>query len=395
MRRKLLFLLTAVAVLVSCSNNDGANENGSVPEISGSITDVNMYGMPIPSFTPQEMKDKGFDYADLLHVKIGDKIDIDSIPFLTSFNEAGSFDLTYVDYNALGMMYCFGMLNADFHLFVGGDPGDKVTITMTQKGGYKEKYDLLKSTFPAEMRPGETPEQYANFRVVSTTGMGKNILYRSSNPINCRDNRGRYRVVDSLASVAGIKTEIDLADTKDAIEGYMKTDGYASTYCPQLYKNGSTMACGLSLNIFGEAFQKTIGDMVKFMIVNPQPYLIHCNEGKDRCGFVTMLLEAFMGADIAELRSDYMQTMINFYHIEKDGESYMLRQKISIDRMIWALCHEDIISNLQAVDWSKADITTISKEELREAAKRYFKGGGVSDEKLEQLRTLLAPQTTE
>ena len=63
--------------------------------------------------------------------------------------------------------------------------------------------------------------------------------------------------------------------------------------------------------------------------------------------------------------------------------------------MIWALCHEDIISNLQAVDWSKADVTTLSKEELREAAKRYFKGGGVSDEELEQLRTRLAPQTTE
>lgn len=388
--KKSILLVMAAAVLVSCSDSESGKGDVSTPEISGYIAEVNSYGQAVPDFTPQDMKDKGFDYADLLHVSIGDDIRIDSIPFLTSFNEAGCFEVTYVDYNALGTDYGFGLLNADFHLFVGGKVGDKVTMTLTEKGGYKEKYELLKSTYPVERRADETAEQYANFRMIATTGMGAGIIYRSSNPLNCAKNEGRYRVADSLAREKGINTEIDLSDTPAAIEKYIATDGYASTYCPQLYKDGNTMACGLSANVFGEVFKAKMAEMVRFMIARRPPYLIHCNEGKDRCGFVAMLLEAFMGADVTELRDDYMETMYNFYRVGKGSESYRMRQSLAIDRMIWVMCHEEVLDDLKATDWSKADVSTIGRDDLSEAARKYFKDGGVSDEELEQLRAILS-----
>jgi hypothetical protein len=282
------------------------------------------------------------------------------------------------------------VVSSDFHLAIGGKVGDKITMTLTQKGGYKEKYELLKSTYPVEHRADETAEQYANFRMINTTGIGSGNIYRSSNPLNCTKNQGRYRVADSLACVVGIKTEIDLADTQSGIDNCLATDGYASTYCPQLYHAGNTMACGLSADIFGDNFKSKMGEMVKFMIAHRPPYLIHCNEGKDRCGFVSMLIEAFMGADVAELRSDYMETMYNFYRTENGSKSYDLRQSLSIDRMIWVLCHEEVLENLDTTDWNKIDVTTIGREELREAAKNYFKSGDASDEELEQLRTVLS-----
>ncbi len=380
----------AAAALLSCSDRESGSS--SSPEISGLVAEVNSYGQIVPDFTPQDMKDKGFAYADLLRVRIGDNIDLDNIPFLTSFNEAGCFEPTYVDYNALGTDYGFGLLNADFHLFIGGKVGDKVTITLAEKGGYKEKYELLKSTYPVERRQGETAEQYANFRMVSTAGMGDGVLYRSSNPINCAKNEGRYRVADSLAREVGINTEIDLADTQAAIEKYIATEGYASTYCPQLYKAGNTLACGLSANVFGEVFKTKMGEMARFMLARRPPYLIHCNEGKDRCGFVAMLLEAFMGADVSELRDDYMVTMYNFYRVEKGSESYLTRQSLAIDRMIWVMCHEEVLDgdNLKEVDWNKVDVTTIGQEELREAAWKYFKECGLSDGECERLRAVLS-----
>ncbi len=389
MKRTVFLLALSAAVLSACSNHeDGSND--SIPEISGHVAQINSYGQIVTSFTPQEMKEKGFEYADLIHAKIGDDIDINSIPFLTSFNECGIFEPTYVDYNALGTDYGFGLLGGDFHAYLGGKEGDKVTITLTQKGGYKELYELLKSTYPVERRPGETAEQYANFRMITTTGMGAGILYRSSNPLNCAKNEGRYSVVDSLARETGIQAEIDLADTPEAIEKYMGTANYASTYCPQLFKEGNTIACGLSANCFGDGFKAKMGEVVKFMIARKAPFLIHCNEGKDRCGFVSMLFEAFMGADVSELRNDYMETMLNFYHIEKGGKSYQLREEMSIDRMIWLLCHEDALQDFKNIDWEKIDVTSIGKEELQEAAQKYFKECGVSDEACKQLRAILS-----
>ncbi len=385
-----LFALTAAA-LMSCSDHENGVEV-STPEISGYVAQINSYGQLVPDFTPKDMKEKGFEYADLMRAKIGEDIEIDSIPFLTSFNEAGILELSYVDYNALGTDYGFGVLNGDFHLFVGGKEGDKVTLTLTQKGGYKDRYELLKSTFPVERRSGETAEQYANFRMISTTGMKSGVLYRSSNPLNCAKNEGRYRVADSLAQTVGIKTEIDLADTPEAIGKYMNTEGYASTYCPQLFKNGNTIACGLSSNTFGDAFKAKIGEVVKFMLERQAPYLIHCNEGKDRCGFVSMLFEAFMGADVSELRNDYMETMLNFYRIEKGSESYRLREKIAIDRMIWVMCNEDALNDFRAIDWSKTDISGLEKEDLQKAAEKYFKECGVSEDECDQLRSTLSSE---
>lgn len=388
--KKTLLLFTLTAALLSACNDHESSNNENKPEITGYVGQVNDYGQAVPNFTPNDMKEKGFEYGDLIHAKIGDNIDIDSIPFLTSFNEAGVLEVTYVDYNALGTDYGFGILNGNFHDYIGGKAGDKLTITLTEKGGYKEKYELLKSMYPVERRPGETAEQYANFRMITTTGMGAGILYRSSNPLNNAKNDGRYRVADSLAREKGIKTEIDLADTKASIEKCMGTTDYTSTYCPQLFKAGNTIACGMNASVFGDDFKAKMGEAIKFMIAGQAPYLIHCNEGKDRCGFVAMVFEALMGADVSELRNDYMETLLNFYHIEKGGESYQLRQKMSIDRMIWILCNESALKNFKAIDWENTDVSHIEKDVLQNAAHRYLKECGVSDAECEQLRAILS-----
>ena len=387
---KFFLLVLSSALLLSCSDSEKGDGEESTIEISGYIAGINDFGQPVPSFSPQEMKDKGFAYGDLLRAKIGDDISIDSIPFLTSFNEAGCFEPSFVDYNGLGDDYGFGLLNSDFHLTIGGTIGDKVIVTLTEKGGYKETYDLLKSTYPVERREDETAEQYANFRMIATTGIGNAVLYRGSNPLNSTKNPGRYSVADSLACAVGINTEIDLADTPSGIDLCLSSDGYFSTYCPQLYRNGNTMACGLTANIFSDGFKAKMGDMVKFMTARRPPYLLHCNEGKDRCGFVAMLLEAFMGGDVEELRSDYMITMYNFYRTEKGSDSYLMRQSIAIDRMIWVLCHEETLDSLDTTDWDTIDVTTLGRDDLRQAATNYFKAGGASDEDLEQLRQILS-----
>ncbi len=397
--RGIYCLSLSVLMLCSCHKK---NDEPKVCEISGKIIEINSYGQLIPDFTPADMAAAGFDYADLINVTIGDK-HLTNVPYVSSFNEVAILGPSYVDYNARGDDYGFSMLNGDFHYYIGGEVGDKCVMTLASKGGYKKTYELMKSVYPTERRPGETSEVYANFRMVTTTGIASGVLYRSSNPLNCVNNPGRYSVVDSLAQVVGIKTEIDLADTPQKVETYMKSEGYASTYCPELYRSGYTMACGMSANCFAEDFKVKLGNALKFMIANEPPYLIHCNEGKDRCGFVSMLLEALAGASLEELRRDYMVTMLNFYKIEDQGESYKMRQELAIDRMIWLLNNEDALERFLDIDWSSIDVSDIDWDgmgfyksfdfqgaTLQAAAKKFIMECGLSESECETLRSILA-----
>ena len=392
--------LCALLALASCSNDNGqSSASVSAVQISGTVLYVNDYGQPVPSFTPEEMKEAGFDYADLINVQIGDTLKLTNIPYITSFNEAGILSPTYVDYNARGDTYGFGMLNGDFHYYIGGEEGDTLIMTLSEKGGYKKTYELMKSVYPVERRAGETAEEYANFRPVTTTGMAQGVLYRSSNPLNIKDNAGRYVVADSLAQTVGIKTEIDLADTSEKIAAYRTYTGYGATYCLQLFDEGNTIACGMMANSFNDDFKTKMGKAVKFMIEKEPPYLIHCNEGKDRCGFVSMLFEALAGASIDELRRDYMVTLLNFYKVEDGGESYCLRQRLSIDRLMWLLCHEEMLKNFNSINWDKmvfsdtdieeSDMYHISRKTLQQAARKYLVECGLTEEECDTFRKIL------
>ncbi len=399
MKRHLIFSIVAATVFLPACHKDPNTRNNV--EISGYIVEVNSYGQPIPSFTPAQMSAAGFDYADLVDVKIGDKVFLKNVPYVSSFNEVAILGPSYVDYNAHGDDYGFAMLNGDFHYYIGGEVGEKVTMTLSQKGGYSKTYALMKSVYPEERRDNETAEQYANFRMVTTTGITPGVLYRSSNPLNCVNNPGRYAVVDSLARKIGIKTEIDLADTPEKVEKYMASEGYASTYCPELYRTNNTIACGMMANSFCDDFKTRLGSAVKFMIEHEPPYLIHCNEGKDRCGFVTMLFEALCGASVEELRRDYMVTMLNFYQIPDGGESYELRQSLSIDRMIWLMCNEEALEDYKKIDWNSTDVSNIDWDglgmyqtqlqgaNLQNAATKYLRECGLSEEQITAFRNIL------
>lgn len=47
---------------------------------------------------------------------------------------------------------------------------------------------------------------------------------------------------------------------------------------------------------------------------------MHCTEGKDRAGFVSALLECYMGAAYDEVVADYMVTYYNYYGVTKEAE---------------------------------------------------------------------------
>ena len=102
-----------------------------------------------------------------------------------------------------------------------------------------------------------------------------------------------------------------------------------------------------------------------------------------------MILEALAGANVNELRNDYMVTMKNFYKTETGSKEYNLRQEIAIDRLIWLLCNEEALEDYKNIDWNNINVDNISTTELQAAAKKYVKECGLSDEECNSLTAIL------
>ena len=103
------------------------------------------------------------------------------------------------------------------------------------------------------------------------------------------------------------------------------------------------------------------------------PYLVHCTEGKDRTGFVCMLLEALCGASYDEIVSDYMITYDNYYQITQSSEKekYDVIVESVLNPMVQTL-----------TEGGNGDVRTA---DLSVGAQRYLLEGGMPQEQIDQL----------
>ena len=87
----------------------------------------------------------------------------------------------------------------------------------------------------------------------------------------------------------------------------------------------------LSQDFFGEKTTVELARAFRFIISHEPPFLIHCNEGKDRTGLVCILIEALLKANVDEIVHDYMLSYKNYYKIaENDYEYQYLRDVIPL-----------------------------------------------------------------
>ena len=75
------------------------------------------------------------------------------------------------------------------------------------------------------------------------------------------------------------------------------TKAFRRRYCAV----GDIITLDKGLDFRAENYRQKLADGLRFIASHEGPYLIHCNEGKDRTGFVTAMLEALIGADAREI----------------------------------------------------------------------------------------------
>jgi protein tyrosine/serine phosphatase len=153
----------------------------------------------------------------------------------------------------------------------------------------------------------------SNFREIRCGSIAPGVLYRSSHPV--RDGIQNNEAI-LLSEQARIACVLNLADNAAELHK-------AATVCPwyrRLVKKGCAIALNMDFDFASKKFAEKFGRGVKFMLDHGGPYLIHCFAGFDRTGFVSMVLEALMGATVTEITDDYLLSYgAGFYSAVNDG----------------------------------------------------------------------------
>ncbi len=248
----------------------------------------------------------------------------------------------------------------------------EATVTLKEAGGYAKELEIraLNRTNNREDYPNLTDREFANFRLITTTGMGSGILYRSSSPINPELGRNTYAV--KAAADAGVKTFVNLADSEAEATAY---EGYADSY----YSAQNHIFLGLPVAFESEEFKSGLAEGFRYIASNEGPYLVHCTEGKDRAGLTAAILECLMGATVEEICADYVKTFRNYYNVV-DG----VQTDLTDDQV--AYLENAILNNLTLI-FGMEDAKTA---DLAAEAAEYMAVIGLTESEIAQLKANLS-----
>lgn len=334
--KRLCRLLTLVLAVLLALTALACADTAGCPPIETGVREIQKYGNLILDLSGNALLGQGYEYGDIITVKLGDS-DLD-VPVCNDYgdvdvgapvcrvNQADNADESYVIL-AINNGDLATKLGIATRTTIEEDPGYRwdyaeayangiaVTLSLKEKGGYLEQmalHQLPMSNVRADY-PDLTDEQYANFRNVTTTGMGANVLFRSSSPVNSDYNRNQE--ADAAVNAHGIRTVLNLADSESVMKGY---EGYAQTYYSQL----DIIPLDLIVDFDSESFRDGLAKGFRFLADHEGPYLVHCTMGKDRAGFASAILECLMGASEDEVVADYMVSYYNYYGIAPGNEKY-------------------------------------------------------------------------
>jgi len=320
-----------------------------------------------------------FHYGDVVTVMIAGYDTVD-VPVVANYSDAfpGEFFL-YVSegLNAINLEARYGQMAEVIGLGRDSKFSIDVVVQMKEKGGYVDHLENLKSltlAYSPESYPDLSIEEFANFRMVRTTGMGEGVLYRSSSPID--PSIYRNAIADSLAAVAGVKTFVNLADELQYAEEYK---GFADSY----YATQNVVYLNVEPAFANTPFKDGLVKGLRYMIEYEGPYLVHCTYGMDRTGFTIAVLEALMGATAGEIKADYATTHKNFYNVV-DGKHVDLTTK-QVELL------QAIIVRLMQNSFKTAgvDISDFENADLASATEKYLLALGMEKSEIEALKSRL------
>lgn len=371
-----VFLSGAKPVCTMAYENTGVIQE-SQNQLSVKVSKVhekygNVYiGIKNPDFL------KLFQYGDIVDVTIGDQLL--EVPVCSSYSDVDSKKVVIVASSAEDKANEDIILAINLGSFAdtyGTAVNDNVTINLSKKGGYLDEYEIRQLKRTNNRDDYSSDEVFANFREITYGSIAPGRLYRSSNPINPEIGRNQYAM--RLTEAAGVKVIFNLSETADEVSAHLGTDTNSNlAYYKGLNDTGNVYAMGMGLDSQSEDFKQKLAVILREMSEKKGPYLIHCVEGKDRTGFVAALLESLMGAKYWEIKDDYMDSFVNFFHVPVAPGQYDRIGNNNILESMRQMAGIPKGGSLKGVDLSKA-------------AETYIKSIGLTDDEIEKIKVNLS-----
>ena len=415
--KKLLMILTVLGLLLTSFG--AAAESAEIREEPLSVTlDVlnrgadAFFGCDV-NISIKDFIALGFEFGDACNVVLENDLyryEFKSVPFYNGYytktgdpllcgygyavkeNRGDDYHYTRTDYPYL--RFCFN--NREMWNLLHLTTDMKCTITLVKQGGFEYDQKLVggltysRNYEDYEAKNGISKEEvFANFRAVRSDAIRENVLFRSASPFDNANNRAPY--VNELMKAYGIDYVLNLADSPSKIDQFKETDSWAELdYSQALLDHDRVCLMAMSSAYEGAAYQSAlVRGLNSALAHHATKILFHCTEGKDRTGFVGMVLESFCGATYDEMRYDYMVTYDNYYGLteESDKTAYDYIVELKFNDMIYYLLTFD--PSLEARGDGTYDLAAVTPENYAAAAVNLLSKAGMNEESLQALGALL------
>lgn len=366
MKRVLIpLLLMCVALMTSCSKKPAVITTGAV----ATQHDTKFGGIYVC---------KSVEELDKLGIRLGDAIDVElstgdkfeNIPYYDGYycNVGEVLLCAYPGYPYPSLCMNFGDRLYESY---GLDKDSTAVITLRERGAYLPIQNAMSMVYSNAREDFDSDSEFANFRALRGGALKEGLLYRGASP--CNDCYSRASCVSALCEENGVTYFIDLADSEAELEEFYSSE----TNCPywrSLYDSGNVLTLDLAANYKDEAFIQKIAQTCRVLTQVQGPFYIHCTEGKDRTGFVCILLEALAGASTEEITEDYMASYANYFDLtpESDSEKYEAVRALRLDSQLIYLGGTD-------------DAASLTPEQLTAGARDYLARGGMTEAEIDAL----------
>ena len=379
--RILTAVIASASVLCACQKEEQVQPEPKI-ENCAIIHETEFGGVYIKS-TIDDFNKLGFVYGDSVNVEFSNGFKLEDVPYYNGYYvDAGQpLLIAYPGYDYIKAAVNYGddlwetaglqqKNDQKLNLWMQSklEEHDTASVYLNERGKYADIQAARDIHYYDERERYTTDEEFANFRSIHMGRIAENRLYRSASPCDNQHNRAPY--VDRLIEQAGVNGIMNLSDSHLKIRGYMEKDNFDSPYFLSLYENDQVIPLALNMNYLSEEFAVTAAQGLKELAKLEPPYLIHCTEGKDRTGFICMLVEALAGADYQQIADDYMVTYDNYYGITADSEPDKCQTILekNLDAMIRSIVGDESIN--------------ITNTDLSVYAKNYLLKAGMSEEEI-------------
>lgn len=345
-RKSLAMFLGVLIVILTFSACSGRTVKHTYKIMQDSEYDAVFLNVSIDDFLAS-----GFNFGDSCDISFSNGLTLEDIPFYNGY------------YVRFGMPLIVGYPGYEYIAVTRNNQGlwtdsgltenDTAVVTLHEAGKYLNVQEALNQSYSNDKDEYLDEIQFANFRALDGGDLKENFLYRGASPVDNQKNRAAS--VNALLKKNRVRFILNLADSEEEYLGYRKKTDFSSFYAAKLHDGGNTALLDMSSRFGSDTFKQKLAGGLKEMLAAEGPIYIHCLEGKDRTGFVCVLLEALAGASYEEIRTDYMKTYENYYGItEKENpEKYKVISSLYFDAFVAYLHGTEDSKVLTSADYSQ------------------------------------------